>query len=497
MSRLLRRPSKQLVSVDGPARMHVFVFSLAIASSVIVAVALTTALSHPRPHLLMLTAAAAAVLVGDIKLIEIRIGHHGNGFTWAEAALILGASLAGWDWFIPIGVATLLVRQLAVGRVWEKAVFNSAAFATGTLAAELGFALISGHRQVPPSDLTLRDAVAWVVAAAIFWLWVSIAVAVAVGWSQQLSIRAMWQRGAKVRTLTFAGNSAAGLGTLAVGHWNRPTAALLPFFFLLLYLAYNNFLRAQQEGETWRQLHAATLSLKRIDSRAVLSAVARAADTLFGSEVTEVILDGDPRVRGVPVPHLLAFGLATPGVVSIQAKTAPPLIAAELELLSLHSATMAPLESVGRRMGVLLIGFRGPIKFKRRERTVLATFADQTSISLQHARLFEELSAERGRLGAIVQHASDGILLVDGEGRVCSWNPALTLMTGRDQTAALGMPLGDALNASNENGTPLDGRQIITDLQENEQVRLAAGDADHDGRAAARAGAGRVARTGC
>ena len=121
---------------------------------------------------------------------------------------------------------------------------------------------------------------------------------------------------------------------------------------------------------------------------------------------------------------------------------------------------------------MLVIGFRGPIKLKRRERSVFSTFADQTSISLQHARLFEELSAERGRLEAIVTHASDGILLVDGQGRVCSWNPALTLMTGRSQELALGMPLGDALNATTENSLPLDGAQLIQDVHDAEQVRL-------------------------
>ncbi|BEP12288.1 hypothetical protein acdb102_05990 [Acidothermaceae bacterium B102] len=456
----------------GRLRVHVFVTVLAVAALVAVSWAVALGVQAPSPHLLMLSAAAAAVLVGDVRLVEIRIGHNGNTFTWSEAALILGVSLTGWDWFIALGFATLLIRQFAVGRGFEKTVFNAAAFATGSVAAELGFVLVSGHRNASAADLNLRLAIAWVVAAAIYNWWVSIAVSIAVGWSQEIGIRSAWQRGAKLRLLVFVGNSAAGLGTLAVGHWNRPTAALLPFFFLLLYLAYNNFLRAQQEGETWRQLHAATLSLKRIDSRAVLRAVSRGADTLFGSEVTEVVLENDGTMQGVQVPGLLALGLGASGITEANITSAPPQIAAEITALGLHSVIIAPLESVGRRLGVLVIGFRGPIKFKRRERSVFSTFADQTSISLQHARLFEELSAERSRLDAIVQHASDGILLVDGGGRVLSWNPAMTLMTGRNQAAALGMPLGEALNATTENGLPLDGAQLIADVHEAEQVRM-------------------------
>ncbi|MDX6229181.1 MAG: hypothetical protein QOI76_2571 [Frankiales bacterium] len=466
----LARPPRRAAA--GPLRVHLFVLTLAAVAAGIVATILPTALHHQRPQLLWMTAAVCAVFVGDIKLVEIRIGHNGKTFTWAEAALILGVSLTDWDWFILLGVTTLLVRQLAVRRSFEKSIFNAAAFVTGSVAARIAFYVVSGGTSAPATDLTVRLAVAWVVAAAVFSFWVSVAVSAVVAWSQGLPIRSIRRRGAKLRFLMFIGNSAAGLGTLAVGQWNRPTAALLPIFFLLLYLTYNNFLRAQQEGETWRQLHAATLSLKRIDSRAVLRAVARGADTLFGSEVTEVILDGDGRMLGVPVPGLLALGLEAPGITGTDITTASPRITAELQSLGLHSVTIAPLESVGKRLGVLLIGFRGPIKLKRRERTVFSTFADQTSISLQHARLFEELSAERSRLEAIVQHASDGILLVDGAGRVCSWNPALTLMTGRDQQAALGMPLGDALSATTENSLPLDGAQLIRDVHEAEQLRL-------------------------
>jgi PAS domain S-box-containing protein len=456
----------------GSLRVHTFVTFLAVAATVVVVSALVIASQNSRPHLLMLSAAVAAVLVGDVRLVEIRIGHNGNTFTWSEAALILGVSLTGWDWFIALGFATLLIRQLAVGRSLEKTIFNASAFATGSVAAELAFIVVSGHRNASAADLNLRLALAWVVAAAVYNWWVSISVSIAVAWSQDMPIRSAWQRGAKLRLLMFIGNSSAGLGTLAVGHWNRPTAALLPFFFLLLYLAYNNFLRAQQEGETWRQLHAATLSLKRIDSRAVLRAVSRGADTLFGSEVTEVVLENDGHMLGVPVPGLLSLGLSASGITEVQLTSASAVIAGELDALGLHSVIIAPLESVGRRLGVLVIGFRGAIKFKRRERSVFSTFADQTSISLQHARLFEELSAERSRLDAIVQHASDGILLVDGAGRVCSWNPAMTLMTGRNQAEALGMPLGDALNATTENGMPLDGAQLIADVHETEQVRL-------------------------
>ncbi|MDX6202343.1 MAG: hypothetical protein QOJ83_1843 [Frankiales bacterium] len=456
-----------------PLRVRVLVTALAVASVALVIACINAVVTHhEHVHWLWAAGAIAAVAIGDFKLVEIRIGHHGSSFTWAEAALILGVTLVGWNWFIPLGAATLLVRQLVARRGLVKAIFNAAAFCTGASLARLGFWLFSGSRSAPTDHIGLRTGLAWVAAALLFYLWVSLAVGTVIAWSQQRPIFEVVRRGARLKLIVFFGNAGAGLATVAISGANRSTIVVLPFFFLLLYLAYNNVLRAQQEGDTWRQLHAATLSLKRIDSRAVLRAVSKGADTLFGSEVTAVVLDGDARMLDVPVPNLLALGVRSPSIVRVDAATATPAISAELRRLGLRCVTMAPLESVGKRLGVLVIGFRGPVTLKRRERTVFATFADQTSISLQHARLFEELSAERGRLEAIVQHASDGILLVDGAGRVCSWNPALTLMTGRDQQVALGMPLGDALNATTENNLPLDGAQLIQDVHEAEQLRL-------------------------
>ena len=174
--------TKQRQPADGasPVRVHIFVGLLAAVAAVIVAVSVASVLHEPRPHLLMLAAAVAAVFVGDIRLVEIRIGHNGNTFTWSEAALILGVSLTGWSWFILLGVTTLVVRQLLVGRALLKTTFNAAAFATGSVVAELGFILVSGHNITSAADLNLRLAVAWVVAAAIYNWWVSFAVSTVV-----------------------------------------------------------------------------------------------------------------------------------------------------------------------------------------------------------------------------------------------------------------------------------------------------------------------------
>ena len=367
------------------------------------------------------------------------MGSNGNQFTWGEAALILGVTLVGWDWFVPIGAATLLARQLLAGRLWQKALFNAAAFCVGNFLSRLAFCAVMGRWGDPSSHINWRSALAWAAAAAAFSLWVSAGVSLAISFAQGRRFREMFTRGARVKLVTFLGNSAAGLALVAIGGGNRSTvghpAVLLPAALPRLQQlpacpARRSDVATAARGDAEPQAH-------RLPRRA--RGRQPVAQNLFGSELTEVIIDGDGWCRRTRCPTCSPSG-CRPGITDADVKSASPEVAAELTALGLHTVTLAPLESVGKRLGVLLIGFRGPIKIRRRERTVFATFADQTSISLQHARLFEELSAERGRLDAIVQHASDGILLIDGTGAVCSWNPALTLMTGRPNDSRWACP---------------------------------------------------------
>ena len=152
-------------------------------------------LHEPRPHLLMLAAAAAAVFIGDMRLVEIRIGHNGNTFTWSEAALILGVSLTGWSWFILFGIPRYVLRQLLVGRSLLKTTFNAAAFATGSVAAQLGFILVSGAQRhlgsrsepAPGHRLGSRGGHLQLVG--------QLRGVDRRGWSQKLTIRAVRQRG--------------------------------------------------------------------------------------------------------------------------------------------------------------------------------------------------------------------------------------------------------------------------------------------------------------
>ena len=134
------------------------------------------------PDLLPFAGAVAAVLIGDIKLVEIRIGHNGNSFTWAEAALILGVFLIGWNWFIllgrrdPVRPPARIAPPAAEGGLQRVRVRHRSGRRPSSASAWCPGSLEPG----PAADLTLRTAIAWIVAAAIFLLLGEPAVAIVV-----------------------------------------------------------------------------------------------------------------------------------------------------------------------------------------------------------------------------------------------------------------------------------------------------------------------------
>ncbi len=81
--------------------------------------------------------------------------------------------------------------------------------------------------------------------------------------------------------------------------------------------------------------------------------------------------------------------------------------------------------------------------------------------SLAAARLVSSLRTERDRLDQVVRGASDGILLLDAEGTVQVWSPALEELTGVTADQAVGADIADLL-AEVRRDPPVRGRWELT-----------------------------------
>ena len=92
--------------------------------------------------------------------------------------------------------------------------------------------------------------------------------------------------------------------------------------------------------------------------------------------------------------------------------------------------------------------------------------------SVRAANLLEATRAEHTRLERIVDGASDGILLLDQDGVVQVWNPAMEAMTGLPAQLTVGRSVDRVLTSSVRLGAdPVQGRWLIEQAYEGAAVR--------------------------
>jgi PAS domain S-box-containing protein len=106
--------------------------------------------------------------------------------------------------------------------------------------------------------------------------------------------------------------------------------------------------------------------------------------------------------------------------------------------LGLLQGVALPMVARDEVVGLIYI-FRGyPTAFSGNDRTLLAAFAAQAAIAVHNARLYQQTSAEKRRLDAILEGSADGILIMNAAHKVQRFNRALSKMTGWTAAEAIG-----------------------------------------------------------
>jgi PAS domain S-box-containing protein len=87
--------------------------------------------------------------------------------------------------------------------------------------------------------------------------------------------------------------------------------------------------------------------------------------------------------------------------------------------------------------------------------------------SLRAAELLAAQRAEHDRLVRVVDGASDGILLLDAEGRIQVWNPAMTRLSGQPEAQVVGRAAADVLTGDvRSDAPPVRGRWTVEEARE-------------------------------
>ena len=397
--------------------------------------------------LLLLTVAA------DLVCVPVRRGEQVEELTLFEAAvvaavLLLPARDALWVPLAAMALASVLQRRDPL-----KSAFN-----LGNQGAATALLVLVVHA-LAGSDAGLggRTVLALVLGLVAF------SAVNLVGLTQVLRVvgeadaRHVLQDGARLALVTVAATVAmAGGGVLAAAY----APALLPFC-LVPAVALVFAFRATAQAAEQRQRSTRLLALSHVlagrgDPDEMVPAFLAQCRQAFGADVALALLvttgttSVDDRERGTTHRTTTAADrTALHGAGDARA------LGGDLPH-GWTSAVVAPLEADGVPLGVLVLASRERSRaVGAGELVLLSPLASALAVALRSAAHLRRLTEATSKLQAVVDQSSDGILVLDGAGAVQLWSPALTVLTGQVETAALGRPLPAGLQVLGEPGGPL------------------------------------------
>ena len=410
--------------------------------------------------------AVLLVLTAASEIAGLRLPHRGalEMLNLYEGMVVANIALLPAGQAIAVSLAGLLVAQVVQRRAPVKAVFNLGMYATA-LAPAIGlYHLVAGDAGL----LSARGMTAMAVAIAIFALVNLLLI------SQLLAViedRPLWdviQESSKLSILIFLGNSAVGL--IGVVLWLREPVAL-PAVLLpaaTLWLAYRSAERQMQERDRFQHLYevgqafASSLVLEEVLPN-VLPKVAR----LFGAEEAHLLFaQGAGRPFGaIHGPDGFRFGLADPADLTALALlgegTSPVVGRPGQAPEGWRELLVAPLVAQGRHLGVIVLGnlrhdrhaeAGAGMRLGRQDLQLLSPLASGLAVTLGNATQVAQIKEEKSTLEQILGLSSDGILLLDGKGRVRVWNQAMERICGVAADDAVGLPYNELLAGLDHDG---------------------------------------------
>ncbi len=116
--------------------------------------------------------------------------------------------------------------------------------------------------------------------------------------------------------------------------------------------------------------------------------------------------------------------------------------------LGLTQAVALPMSAREELLGWVFIFRSGDSTFSLNDRQILRSFADQAAIAVHNAQLYRQVTQEKQRLDAILDHSADGVMILDPAHMITVFNRALGRMVGRNPTDVIGLAHDDVIRLS-------------------------------------------------
>jgi signal transduction histidine kinase len=350
--------------------------------------------------LLCLVALAA---FAEFAYVRVPHGEITEDLTFFEAIVVMAALVLPPLVVIAGALGGLTIAWLVMRRAWIKTVFNFGMFAVATSTMLIVAHAIAGQHHLGQVDLRLVLALmAGTGAFGIVNLLALSAVVHVVEGVDPLS----WMRAEVASTLVMVGGN-VGVAVIFVSMaLSSPIA--LPFVGLPVLALLHSFKQSQRHAR----------ERERANALVELSSALTASG------------DIDELIAGLLAPLRKVFG-ADRATIEISPDAGPESAGDRVVTLDLGDGVQ----------GTLVLGWdpiRGrdgrPFPARVAETSVdeplLATTASAVSSVLRAARHVEALIAESSKLQAVIDHATDGIAVVDSSGAVLVWSPSMQALVG-------------------------------------------------------------------
>jgi signal transduction histidine kinase len=121
-------------------------------------------------------------------------------------------------------------------------------------------------------------------------------------------------------------------------------------------------------------------------------------------------------------------------------------IVAQEANLALTQVIRLPMRVGGSVIGLIYVFQEGSYYFVPDASNLLRSFAEQAGIAVKNASLYQQINKEKQRLGAILEHSADGVMILDPTLRITVFNEALSAMTGWPSRKAIGLYHDEVIN---------------------------------------------------
>lgn len=436
-------------------------------------------------HLWATIALTVLLAVTERAAVSFHEQHAEFSLSAAEAVLLVMFASIGMDEvLVAVTIAHIVARLPRWRRSAIKESFNLAQYSLAAVIAAYLYRELGGGFEGFTIGSASIAALVVVVFAVLTHTFVSLAVALA----EKQPFLELSRQVAPATVLNLAGSIIVGLLFTASFHSSRWTIVLFPFVLATLFLGYRAVLRQQSERKRVEHLHQASRVLASSPDlgHAVEGFLQAVAEIVSGVEARVMIRRddeilwsgtrlGEPIASLEPVsegPMASVFEMVSAGREPLIAREGSGELAGLLTELDARMLLAVPLVERGEATGCLIVLDRlGPEGFGDAEVQLLDALGSELTVTLDSHRLFHEIAEERERFGRIFTGSKEGICLLDSDGCVRAWNPAMERITGHAADSVMGQIWSDTVVIRDRSESRLIGDELVG-VEPDEELEL-------------------------